>query len=434
MNNDLSGKKLLILGGTQISCEIIEKAKNMGIITIVADYNSIDNSPGKQIADESFVVSATDVEAVVKLIKEQNIDGVLVGFNDMLLPYYAEICNKANLPSYGNKEQFEIFINKEKYKTLCRKYGIPTVEEYKVAINNFEKDVESIQFPVLIKPVDNSGSRGIFICHNKEELYENCQKVLEYTALGEFLVERYLEGNEVTVFFVFIDGHYYLTGIGNRHVKKYNDGFLPLPVGYTYPASVTDSYIKNIFPNVQNMLRDAGIQNGMMFMQCKVENGVVVVYDIGFRLTASLEYRMFEAACGYNPLEMMIRYALTGKMSEDGLNKNINPHLGKYGYNISFLAEPGTIREIKGIKETKDIEGVSGVVIAHKPGETINESVSGLLSQIAVRVIGVAKDKEELCEKIENIQNLIKIISTKDEDMVHRKMVKTDFDNVLEIL
>ena len=71
-------KKLLILGGTRISCEIVRKAKKMGVYTVVTDYYDETKSPAKQIADESFLVSCTDVDAVVSLIKEQNIDGVLV--------------------------------------------------------------------------------------------------------------------------------------------------------------------------------------------------------------------------------------------------------------------------------------------------------------------------------------------------------------------
>ena len=134
MVNEFQGMKLLILGGMRISCEIIHKAKSMGIYTIVADYNKIEDSPGKKIADEHFLVSTIDVDEIVKLIKEQEINGVMVGFNDFMLPYYAEICKKSGLPSYGTKEQFDIFTNKGIYKKLCRKYNVPTVEEYSIKI------------------------------------------------------------------------------------------------------------------------------------------------------------------------------------------------------------------------------------------------------------------------------------------------------------
>ena len=99
MRYDLTDKKVLVMGGTRISCEIIRKAKEMGCYVVVADYNKVEDSPGKQIADEHFEISVTDVDAIVELIHRENIEGVLVGFSDMLLPYYAEICRKAGLPA-----------------------------------------------------------------------------------------------------------------------------------------------------------------------------------------------------------------------------------------------------------------------------------------------------------------------------------------------
>lgn len=430
--SELKNKKLLVLGGTRISCEIIEKAQDMGIKVAVTDYNSVADSPGKQIADEAYSVSATDVEAVVELIKKSNIDGVIVGFNDMLLPYYAEICHKANLPCYGTKEQFNIFTNKDLYKAICRKYDIPTVEEYHISLESFEDDIRKVKFPVLVKPADNSGARGIFVCKDKEELFNSYKKALDYTKTGKVLVERYLTGNEVTVFFVFQNGKYYLTGIGNRHVKLSKLGIIPLPVGYTFPASVMETYIDSIFPKVKKMLTDLKVKNGMMFMQCKVENNVVVAYDIGFRLTASLEYRIFEKCCGYNPMEMMIRFALTGKMAEHDLDGSIKPDLGSYAYNISFLAEPGLIKDIQGIETVRKMEGVAGAVIAHYPGELITEAMQGLLSQISVRVVGKANSEDDLWSKIDFIQNIVKVISDKDKNLVIRRMEKKDFSGLLK--
>ena len=84
VNNKLKGRRLLILGGMRFSCEIVNKSREMGVHTIVADYNKIEDSPGKQIADEDADLSVTDVDAVVAYINKHNIDGVFVGFNDML--------------------------------------------------------------------------------------------------------------------------------------------------------------------------------------------------------------------------------------------------------------------------------------------------------------------------------------------------------------
>ena len=416
MFKQLIGKRLLVLGGTRISCEIIRKAKAMGLTVIVTDYYPAERSPGKQIADESYEVSAIDVDAVVNLIHDKHIDGVITGFADLLLPCYAEICEKAGLPAYGTREQFETFTDKAKYKKLCRQFGVPTVEEYKID----EKNIDSItiRYPVLVKPSDSSGSRGISVCRTADELKEAIIKAKEYSKEDSILVERYMSGREVTVFWLFVDGNYYLTAIGNRHTKQ-NQGtdIIPLPVGYTYPASVTPKYRAEIEKKAKAMFRYAGIKNGMMFMQCKVENDVCIVYDIGYRLTGSLEYINFEDACGYNPLEMMIRFAVTGQMTNKTVDALISPEKMKPSFNVSCLSAPGIIESITGVDKVKSMSFVSDAILAHIPGETITKEMRGLLAQITVRVLGSVEKKELLCEAMQAVENNIHIISTEGKEL-----------------
>lgn len=412
MNTTLKGKRLLILGGMRISCEIVRKAKAMGIYTIVADYNKIEDSPGKQIADEAADLSVIDVEAVVAYVKKHEVDGVIVGFNDMLLPYYAEICENAGLPCYGTKELFEILIAKDKYKSLCRQFGVPTIPEYDI------NDTD-IKYPVLVKPVDNSGSRGITICHDRQELEHAVLIGKEASKTGKVLIERYMDGREVTVFWTFQNGNYYLSALGNRHVK-HNQGVdvIPLPVGYTFPSVYLPKYRLEVEDNCKRMFHHLGIKDGMMFMQCKVENGTCYVYDLGFRLTGSLEYKILERVCGYNPLEMMIEFALTGKMGEEDIEDKAVPEFKTPAFNVSCLSAPGSIKAITGIDDVKSFPEVEDVVIAHEVGETITEQMKGLLAQITVRVLGSVKCKDDLLPVMQKIDNTIHIVGEQDEELL----------------
>lgn len=414
MYEDVKGKRLLILGGTRISCGIVHKAKQMGLTVGVTDYFPIEESPCKQISDEQYDVSTIDVDAVVRLIREKHFDGLLTGFSDMLLPYYAEICQKADIPCYGTKEQFDVFINKEKYKKLCKEFGVPTVEAYS------QEDVEtdSIKYPVLVKPVDGSGSRGVSVCYSKDELLDAINLAKRFSKSKNALIERYMTGREVTVNWLFVDGESYLTSIANRHVKRnQGDDVIPLPVGYTYPASITPKYRAEIEENAKAMFRAVGIQNGMMFMQCKVEDDVCVVYDIGFRLTGTQEYVNYEYACGYNPLEMLIRFAVTGKMCSKEELERIQPETMKPSFNVSILAKPGTIGQIEGVEGVKALPEVADVIIEHYPGETITEKMRGLLAQISVRAFGSVEKKGQLYDVMHKIENSIHIISTCGELM-----------------
>lgn len=412
MNSNLKGKRLLILGGMRISCEIVNKAKEMGIYTLVADYNTIEDSPGKQIADEAVDISVIDVNAVVNYVKSHSIDGVFVGFNDMLLPYYAEICEKAGKPCYGTKEQFETLIAKDKYKTLCRQFGVPTIPEYDI-------DDDNIIFPVLVKPVDSSGSRGITICHNKQDLEHAVLIGKQASKTGKVLIERYMDGREVTVFWTFQDGDYYLSALANRHVK-HNQGtdVIPLPVGYTFPSVFLPKFRAEVEENCKQMFRHLGLKDGMLFMQCKVEDGICYVYDIGYRLTGSLEYKILERVCGYNPLEMMIELALTGKMGNTSIANKAVPEFETPAFNVSCLCAPGTIREISGIKEVRAMSEVVDVVIAHIPGETITEKMKGLLAQITIRVLGSVENNRQLLPAMQKIYNSFRILGEKGENLL----------------
>ena len=412
MNQELKGKRLLILGGMRISCEIVRTARKMGVFTLVADYNKIEDSPGKQIADEAVDLSVIVVDAVVDFVKNNNIDGVFVGFNDMLLPYYAEICEKCGLPCYGTKEQFETLIAKDQYKSLCRQFGVPTIPEYDI-------NDKHIKYPVLVKPVDSSGSRGITICHNCEELEQAVEVGRKASKQGKVLIERYMDGREVTVFWTFQDGNYYLSALANRHVKhNQGDDVIPLPVGYTFPSVYLPKYRKEVEENCKRMFSHLGLKDGMMFMQCKVEDGTCYVYDLGYRLTGSLEYKVLERVCGYNPLEMMICHALTGKMGEESIANKAEPEFKTPAFNVSCLCAPGTIKEITGVEEVKQMSEVIDAVIAHFPGVTITEKMRGLLAQITVRVLGAVPTPNDLLPAMQRIDNTIHIIGEKGEELL----------------
>ena len=193
--SDLKGKKLLIMGGIAAACDIVKKAKEMGLYVIVTDY--YENSPAKRIADESYMVSTTDVEAVVDLCKNKKVDGVITGYIEFMLPYYCEVCRRLALPCYATKEQIMLTNNKRKFKNLCRNNEIKVPEDYHVDGSFKREDLDRIEYPVVVKPADNGGARGISICRTESELKAAHKKAESFSRSGEVVVERYVEGDEV---------------------------------------------------------------------------------------------------------------------------------------------------------------------------------------------------------------------------------------------
>lgn len=426
----LAGKRLLIMHGTHIAAEIVRAAKRMGVTTVVADYNPVEKAPAKQIADEHYDVSLLEVDAVVELVKSKRIDGVAAGFSDLLLPYYAQVCERAGMPSYGTEEQFRLFTDKRKYRQLFAEYGIPTITGYGIEAFTNDADID-VDYPVIVKPAEGSGSRGIAICHTREKVLEAVARAND-TFLGhETVIERFLAGEEVTAFWIFQDGEAQLSALANRHVHTYQKGSTPLPYTYTLPSRHLPQFQTETEGPMRRMFQDLGIQNGMMFIQGKIIGGTFHPYDVGYRLTGTQEYWLIEELSGYNPLEMLIHFALTGSMGEPKLHSKTNAATERYGFNVSVSIKPGTIARYEGLDEIAALPGVKSIIKGHREGRTLTTEDQGQLIQIALRVLGVCQTSTEAVATIENVRNLARIYSTEDEDLTLRTPPPVDTDAFL---
>ena len=188
---ELKGKRLLILGGGALTIDIVEKAKSMGVYTIVTDWYDVHKSPAKLVANEYWNEEVFRPDILAKLVKERNIDGVLTNYTDSYLPQYARLCKLAGLPCLATEEQMAVITNKDQSKQLCIDHGISVSKRYEItSIDDIDK--MDISFPVLTKPVDNSGQRGIYVCLNKDELKAKYAESLRFSESGNVMIEEYV--------------------------------------------------------------------------------------------------------------------------------------------------------------------------------------------------------------------------------------------------
>lgn len=424
------GKKLLILDGSRLSLELVEAARNVGIRPVVTDYSDTKDSPAKLAADEYFDVNSADVDAVVELIEREQIDGVMTGYSDKMLPYYARICERAGLPSYATEEQLRLFTDKAKYKRLCREFGVPTIESFSLD-EALSGSIPERQYPLLVKPSDGSGSRGVTKCDSPGDLPVAIEHARGFSLKGDVVVERYVEGEEATVFWVFQDGEYIVSVVANRHMRTFLKECMPLPVAYSAPSYLTHDYLAEIAPNVKRMLSSVGVRNGIMFMQGLVEDRTFKVYDIGFRPTAVQEYRFVKDLCGYNPMEMLVSFAVSGSMGEPELFRKANTDLGGYGYNVSTLMMPGTVASFGGLREVASMPGVLSVAKAREVGDNLPSEALGQLRQIAVRVVGTSPSKEAVKATISRITELVEVIGSDGSDLTIPGILLEELDHGL---
>src|SRR5690349_13679393 len=156
---NLSGKKLIILGGNRETGALVEVANRLGIHTIVVDPNP--HAPAKQFAAESYQFDGFDVDGIVALAKRLQVDGVLVGVADILVAPYYQVCERLGLPSYASKSVVDAFCSKDGFRDACRRYGVRDIPSYLVDRNVSAQDLSDLDFPVMVKPVDSGGGVGM---------------------------------------------------------------------------------------------------------------------------------------------------------------------------------------------------------------------------------------------------------------------------------
>lgn len=417
---NFENKKLLVLGGKPIgSYDIVEYAMSRGVHTIVSDFLDKNASPAKQIADENWSLSTADIDQLYEKSKSSDVNAVFTGIHEFNILKTLQLANKLEVPFYATPEQLEITSIKSKYKELFRKFNIPVTPEYKLNEVTFDTDIEAVEYPVLIKPVDGSGGRGISICYNENELRNAYSKALEYSSSNKVLVEKYITAKEATIFYVIQDGNIMLTAMADRYIGNGDEYTIPLPLLYIFPSKHQNFYIDNINQNVINAFKSLRLQNGMVFIQTFVDGEQYYLYDIGFRLTGSQEYHILEKVCGYNPLKMMVDYALTGIMGKTDIESLVDPYLnGKSACIITYLAKPSTIGVFKGIEEIEKLPGVIKVVKNHQVGDIIPESAIGTLNQVILRVFIVSETLEEMKNIIKKATDLFDVKSYKGESVL----------------
>lgn len=365
---EFEGKKLLVLGGIKSAGDIVKHAQEMGAYVVVADYN--EDSPAKKVADEGVLIDAMNVDAIVEYCKEANIDGVTTGFVDILMPVCYEVCKTLGLPYYATEKMLSMATNKIDFKETCKKYGIPVPTTYLIGSSIPEKLYNEINYPVFVKPLDASGSRGAGVCNNIEELNKQFEEAVSYSATNNAIIEDYITGREFLLDYIAVDGEFRLFTMFDRYMSADRSSAVNYSNVSVAPAKENQRYLDEINDKVIAMFKDLGFKDGLLFMQGYTDGEKITFYEMGSRLGGSF-YVLEQDIIGCNPVDMTIRYAFTGKMLNDiSTIKNDVSMLDKYAFVCNYLlkGDDETIAEIKGIDEIKKLPTYISHVIRREVG------------------------------------------------------------------
>lgn len=407
---DLKGKKLLVLGNSYSTVNVVKHAKKMGLHVTVTGL--IPNGQAEAFADEYFKVDTTDYPTLLQYIKDNSIDGVMTGSGEFNIINMINLCKLADLPVYATKEQWDICQDKRNFKDLCKKYNVPDVPEFGVDDVLVDKD-----FPVIVKPVDGCSSRGINVCYNVKELEIAKQKALEASPAKKILIERYINNGGLThvVKYVVVDGKFYMQVMGDRYVL--NNGLITAIT--FFPSKNTDLFMKTVDPYVQEMFRSIAYDNGVFFFQSLPEDEHIYTYEMGLRTGGGMTYKLTEATSGNNDLEMLIHYAITGEMCENSDLDCIDANLkGKKAASMAMPLCLGTIGSISGLDKIMEMKGVVNLTHFYEVGDTIVQKNINTLDQLFARVMVACDCQDELMETLNNIRHLVSVKDIDGKEMI----------------
>ncbi len=417
--NDLAGKKLLVLGANAETVPLVDVANSMGIKTLVT--SNVQNDAAKKVAWKSYDVDGMDVAGVIALARNEKVDGIIVGVADILVPSYCKICGALDMPCYATQEIVDVFSYKDVFKATCERFGIHGIPEYYLDETMESADVAQIAYPVMIKPVDSCSGIGMTVCYNEKELKYGIQKALDASRKKRFIVERYMQCDDMGIYYTFKDGECSASCVYDRYTTDEQKGVSRVCLGGIYPSKHIDEYFKRMHENALRMFKSIGIKNGVLMLSAFYENGEFYVYDTGFRLQGEAPHLLMQAIHGFDQREMLIRFALTGTEGNVNLQKEDDPYFrGKWAATLWFLLKRGRIKKIIGLETAKSDTCIIANVQRLYEGDSIRDEWIGTEKQVLTRLYFVCNSKQELEKKLNFYENSVDVLDENDDSMLLR--------------
>lgn len=429
MNRELNGKKLLIMGANPETIPLVELANEMGVKTYVTSNRPDD--PAKKYAFKSCDVDGMDVPGLVALAREEKIDGILVGVADILVPAYCKACNALGFHCYASQEIVDVFSYKDVFKATCERYGIHGIPEYYLDAEMRREDLDKIKYPVMIKPVDSCSGMGMTVCFGEDELAPAVKKALDASKVKRFIVERYMQCEDMGMYYTFKDGYCSASCIYDRYTTDEQIGLSRVCLGGTYPSKHIEEYFERMHDNACRMFKDIGIKNGVLMLSAFYEDGEFYVYDTGFRLQGEAPHLLMKAVHGFDQREMLINFALTGSEGDIDLSVQDDSYFrGKWAATLWVLLRKGIIAKVEGLDGIENDKRVVANIRRLYEGDTVQPEWIGTEKQVMTRIYLVCESKQELADTLKEYMAKIQIYDTDGNSMALHGF---DVDSALEL-
>lgn len=342
-------KRVLMLGGSIYQTYAIKAAVEMGYYVITCDY--LPDNPGHKFAHEYHNVSTTDKDAVLNLARELKVDGIVAYASDPAAPTAAYVSEKLGLPTSPYKS-VEILSKKHLFRQYLMEHGfnVPKAKSYRT-YEEAVKDIDSFHLPVMVKPVDSSGSKGINKLTDKTQLKAFVEDALSYSRDKIFLIEEFIvkNGPQISGDAFSVDGKLVFHCLGNEfYSTKVDKDFAPL--GECWPTVMPQEVIDTLAADLQRLITSLGMKSNAYNVEAIYgEDGKVYILELGARSGGSLIPQVTALATGVD----MVPYVIKAALGEDCSDLKMAPVMG---YWSNYMAHANETGKYVGIEYDEDFK------------------------------------------------------------------------------
>lgn len=380
----------MIVGASVLQLPAILKAKEMGLDVAVVDYNP--QAVGIPYADEYFNASTMDEDAVSAAAGRFRPDGIMTLATDMPMRGVAKASERLGLHSISYETACKATDKYEMIKAF-KAYGVPSPWYHVVdSYEELEALEGKVSFPCIIKPTDNAGSHGVAKVFNFEELLANYEYSHSSSRHGKVIVEEYLDGPEVSVEVMVVDGDVHILQITDK-ITTGAPHFVEM--GHTQPSRLTADVQQKIREVAEAACESLGLDKGPAHVEMKVTPHGPVMIELGARMGGdNITTHLVPLSTGIDMVGATIKVAL-------GEDPDVTPVLDRGSAIRYFEAAYGTITAIENVDEAERIPGVrqitftKGIGEASTPIRSSNDRLGFVIAQGAT-----AEDAVQACEAV----------------------------------
>lgn len=304
-------KKLMLLGGMRYLVPVIEAAHKLGVYVITCDY--LPNNIAHKYSDEYCNVSILEKDKVLEKAKELKIDGILSFACDPGVVTAAYVAEKMGLPSSGPYESVEILQNKGKFRKFLTEnnFNVPVAKQY-TDIETALNDTEMFNWPVIVKPTDSAGSKGVTKVEEKDKLKDAINYALKFSHSNEFIIEDFLEkvGDSSDCDSFSIDGKLKFVSFSAQKFDE-NCENPYTPAAYTWPASISKIHQEELTNEIQRLLTLLNMKSSIYNIETReCTNGKAYIMECSPRGGGNRLAEMIRYMTGVDMITNIVKSAL----------------------------------------------------------------------------------------------------------------------------